>query len=115
MSGIQRQPLDGVLLCGRMVARPGMRQALVDLLIDVAQIAGEREPGCLGVSVHLDVASEDVVVLYEHYADEAAFAEHRANYERYEDYGRMRTRLGELLAEPPQITRLTGIARFVRA
>lgn len=115
MSDIQRQALDGLLLYGRMVARPGMRQALVDLLIEAAEVVGEREPGALGVSVHIDAASEDVVVLYEHYADEAAFAEHRANYERYEDYGRMRARLGELLAEPPQITRLIGIARFVRA
>ncbi len=114
MSDIQRQPLDGLLLYGRMVARPGLRQALVDLLVETADLVGEREPGFLGASVHVDAGSEDAVVLYEHYADAAAFAEHRANYERYEDYAATRVRLGELLAEAPQITRLTGIARFER-
>jgi quinol monooxygenase YgiN len=62
----------------KIVAKPGLKEELVELLIWDADVAAREEPGTLRFDVY-DVPGEpDAVLLYETYADEAAFEAHKA-------------------------------------
>lgn len=117
MSEYAKQTLGGLALVGRMVARPGKREELLQLLDEAIAVFGEHEPdGALTVTIHGSPTNPDMVVLYEHYPGPAALDEHRANYECIPVYGEMRARMNELLAAPVEIVVLaTPVVRYTRS
>jgi len=106
--------LEGLVLVGRAKARSGMRDELIALLREAVALMAPREPDSLLVTFHVSPTDPDLVVLYEHYASDAAFQEHRANYERFPEYAENRSKLQALLAEPLAVERLTPVARHQR-
>lgn len=116
MDAYTREQIGGLALVGRMVAREGKRDELLQLLEEAVAVCGEHEPdGALSATFHVSPASPDLVVLYEHYPSRASLDEHLANYERIPVYGEGRARLRDLLAKPAEIVEaVTPVARFSR-
>jgi autoinducer 2-degrading protein len=56
--------------------RPALRERLLAAITAQAAASREREPGCLQFDVCIDVADPNRVLLYEVYADQAAFEAH---------------------------------------
>lgn len=112
-----KEGLDGLVLIGRMVAREGKRDQLLQLLDEAVAVCSPHEPdGALAVIFHTSPADPDLVVLYEHYPSRASLDEHRANYERIPVYGEMRARMNALLAAPVEIVEVVKpVVRYTRS
>lgn len=117
MNSYTKESLDGLALIGRMVAREGKREELLQFLEEVTAAAAEIEgPAApLAVVFSTSPANPDMVVLYEHYASRASFDEHLANHERISAYRAHLARASELLAQPTEIVEVaTPVARWTR-
>ncbi|MEZ4552290.1 MAG: putative quinol monooxygenase [Dehalococcoidia bacterium] len=114
MTDVAMEELGGLVLVGRAKAHPGRRDELLALLREAVGIMAPREPGSLLATFHVSPADPDLVLLYEHYASDAAFQEHLANYERFPEYQDLRSRLRALLAEPLAVERFAPVVRHQR-
>ena len=118
MNQYKKEPLGGVMLIGRMVAREGKREKLLQFLEELTAAAPEIEgpAAALAVVFSTSPANPDMVVLYEHYASRASLGEHLANHERIPAYRAHLARASELLAQPTEIVEVaTPVVRFSRA
>lgn len=85
----------GVLL--KFTARPGGRDALIAHLTETAALAAD-ESGTMLWTVNASPVEQDVVWVYEAYADAAAKSAHESG----DAYARARARTAELLGSPPE-------------
>lgn len=117
MSEYTREEISGLALVGRMRARPGKRDELLDVLDEMVSLCSRHEPdGALTAVFHTSPADPDAVVLYEHYPSRASLDEHRRNYERIPAYGEIRARMDALLTGPVDIVEAARpVVRFARA
>ena len=69
----------------KIVAKPGVREQLLEFLRWDAAVARDEEPGTTRFDVWNVPDQPDAVYLYEAYADREAFARHQANepYKRF--------------------------------
>jgi quinol monooxygenase YgiN len=105
---------EAISLYGRFTAKAGMRSTLLGLLSAQIELVRENEPGVEVALLHTVTDDEDAVVLFERYADVDALATHQANNAEDERYVAMLGKLRDLLAGPPEITRLNPEAGFTR-
>lgn len=56
-------------------ARPGNEQHLEEILVEMVKLT-RREPGCRVYQVHRSTEYDGVFLIYEHFADQAAFDVH---------------------------------------
>lgn len=82
----------------RFTAHEGRGDELAAAVDDMFATA-EREPGTLVYAAHRDRDQPDAVVMYELYADDGALDDHGAS----EAADRFGARLGDLLAEEPEV------------
>jgi quinol monooxygenase YgiN len=66
-----------ITLIARYYVKPGHVEAVADALRQMAPLVAKREPGCLLYRVNRSDDDENLLLLYEEYADEAALAGHR--------------------------------------
>jgi quinol monooxygenase YgiN len=116
MSAYSREEIGGLVLVGRMLAREGKRDELLQLLDETVALCAEYETdGALTATFHISPANPDLVVLYEHYPSRASLTEHQANYQRIPAYGEMRARMNEFLAAPIEVVEVVKpVVRFAR-
>jgi quinol monooxygenase YgiN len=82
-----------LVLLVEMRIRPGKRAAFMPLVLENGKRSLEDEPGCTRFDVLAPADGADRVVLYEIYADDAAFDAHR----RTEHYARFKEASRDLL------------------
>jgi len=117
MNEYSKDAMKGIALVGRMVAREGKREELLQLLEEAVGVCARHEPdGALTAVFHISPSNPDMVVLYEQYPSRASLDEHLANYERIPVYGELRGRLNALLAKPVEIVEaVEPVVRYSRA
>jgi quinol monooxygenase YgiN len=96
---------DEIVLVARFRAAAGRAEELVELCRE-AVAGAAAEPGTLEYRLHRDGADPDVVVFYERYADQEAFAAHRDS-ERMTTFGRT---VAPLLDGAPDLMFLSPVA-----
>ena len=69
--------MSNVALVITLKLKPGKRDAFLPLISENARASARDEPGCQTFDVILPEDSEDTVILYEVYDDDAAFAAHQ--------------------------------------
>ena len=90
-----------ISLLVRLVAKPGMRPALLEVLNTYTDGLAE-EPGTEMFVVSLDPESEDTVWLYEIFADEQAQNDHRSS----DGFAVLMGAMPPYLAGPPAVLRM---------
>ncbi len=65
------------VLLARYQVKPGHREQVEQSLARMAALVARDEPGCRLYQVLRSLESDDELVLYEHYEDEAALEAHR--------------------------------------
>ena len=88
----------------RLTASPGMRAALLDALHRYADGLRE-EPGTEMYVVHTDPDDENIVWLYEIFADEDAQRAHQSA----DGFARLMGEIPDLLGGPPAVLRLSPL------
>ena len=68
-----------VTVVATLRAARGKADALAALLVEQAGVIRRTEPGCIVYRVHRSASDPDAFLFYEIYADDAAFAAHRAS------------------------------------
>jgi quinol monooxygenase YgiN len=68
-----------VTVVATLRAAPGKADGLAELLVEQAGVIRKTEPGCIVYRVHRSTSDPDAFLFYEIYADDAAFAAHRAS------------------------------------
>ena len=91
--------MSKVVIFTRLVAKPGRRAELLDVLSELGS-ATNVEPGNVEFDIYAARDEPDVVLGYEVFVDDDAVVAHRAT----EPVRVARERLDDLLAEPPEIT-----------
>ena len=91
--------MSKVVIFTRLVATPGRRAELLDVLAELGS-ATSAEPGNVQFVIHAARDEPDVVLGYEVFIDDNAVVAHRAT----EPVRVARERLDDLLTEPPEIT-----------
>ena len=66
-----------IVLIARYHCKPGQRDTVEAALHEIAPLVAEREPGCKLYQVSRSQEDENLLLLYEQYADEAALLTHR--------------------------------------
>jgi autoinducer 2-degrading protein len=66
-----------IVLIARYYVKPGQVEAVVEALRRMAPLVAQHEPGCLVYRVSRSDDDQNLLLLYEEYADEAAFRGHR--------------------------------------
>lgn len=94
--------MSEIALIAKITARPGARADALAAFAPLLEQA-EAEAGTTTYLVHLDADDDDVIWMYERYADADAHEAHRRS-DVMKTAGRA---LGEHLAGPPEITRMT--------
>jgi (4S)-4-hydroxy-5-phosphonooxypentane-2,3-dione isomerase len=61
----------------KLRAAPGKGDALAALLVEQAAVVRAAEPGCLLYRMHRSTRDPELFLVYEMYADDAAFEAHR--------------------------------------
>jgi quinol monooxygenase YgiN len=93
-----------VRIVAEITAKPGQADALRPILL--AMLPPSRaEAGCRHYELHEDLDAVGHFFFYERYTDAAAFAFHLTT----PHFKQLGPAIGELIAEPPKITRLTVI------
>ena len=59
-------------------AAKGKADALVAMLTEQVEVVRKAEPGCTAYRLHRSTSDPDLLLFYETYVDEAAYALHRA-------------------------------------
>ena len=71
--------MANVTVVATLRAARGKADALAALLVEQAGVIRKTEPGCIVYRVHRSTSDPDAFLFYEIYADDAAFAAHRAS------------------------------------
>jgi quinol monooxygenase YgiN len=71
--------MPNVTVVATLRAAKGKADALAALLVEQAAVIRKTEPGCVVYRVHRSTSDPDAFLFYEIYADDAAFAAHRAS------------------------------------
>ena len=66
-----------IVLVAKYYVKPGNSDAVIEALKRMKPLVEKDEPGCLLYQVSLGSEAENLVMLYEHYIDEAALSAHR--------------------------------------
>jgi autoinducer 2-degrading protein len=66
-----------IVLVARYQVKAGMAGAVLEALTRMARFVKEQEPGCTLYQVNRSTENPDQFLLYEQYADQAAFEGHR--------------------------------------
>jgi quinol monooxygenase YgiN len=66
-----------IVLVAKYHTKPGRREEVIAALERMGPLVAESEPGCALYQVARSTEDEDLLLLYEHYTDEAALAAHR--------------------------------------
>ncbi|MFO1303278.1 MAG: putative quinol monooxygenase [Burkholderiales bacterium] len=99
---------QAVTVFARIRAAPGRGDALAALLAEQVGAVRRTEPGCLEYRVHRATEDPDLFAFYEIYADDAAFAAHRAS-PHLADFRRRREE-GGLVQGPAQVEVYRAVA-----
>ncbi len=91
--------MSKVALHFKVTAKPGKGDEVVAVLGEMFNGAVDAEPGTLTYVMHRQKDNPDVIVFYEMYADDAAFAAHSQN-PVLQAAG---PKLGDLMAAPPEM------------
>lgn len=67
-----------IVLVARYHVRPGHREEVLAALARMAPAVAASEPGCRLYQVSRSLDDDDLVLLYEHYVDQAALEAHRS-------------------------------------
>ena len=97
----------GALL--QLTAREGRRDDLLRVLGNYLRTLHDGEPGTTLISVAADPGQEDIVWMWEEFADPAAV---QAHFE-HDFFRALQLELADLLAEPVAVRPLTPVARHV--
>jgi len=87
-----------VSIIAKITAQPGRRDEVAAVLSGVLTHANE-EPGTLAYSLHADGADDDVLWMYELYADQQALTDHSQT----ETFKALGGAVGALLAGRPEL------------
>jgi quinol monooxygenase YgiN len=71
--------MANVIVVATLRAASGKADALAALLTEQCAVIRKTEPGCIVYRVHRSAQDQDAFLFYEIYADDAAFAAHRAS------------------------------------
>jgi quinol monooxygenase YgiN len=93
-----------VQLVAVLTAKTGQEAQLRRALHDIIPMV-KAEPGCIEYAMHVDRQDQSRIVMFEIWADQAALDAHGAA----PAFQSLAARFGELLAEPPSLTRLQRI------
>lgn len=66
-----------IVLVARYTCKPGNRTKVLEQLKKMAPLVASTEPGCKLYQASVSTENENLILLYEHYVDEAALAAHR--------------------------------------
>jgi quinol monooxygenase YgiN len=66
-----------IVLVAKYHVQPGKRDEVVAALKRMAPLVKQHEPGCKLYHANISTENPDLILLYEHYADQQAFAGHR--------------------------------------
>ena len=66
-----------IVLVAKYTCKPGNRPKVLEQLKKIAPLVAATEPGCKFYQVSKSTENENLIVLYEHYVDQAALAAHR--------------------------------------
>ncbi len=66
-----------IVLVAKYTCKPGNRPKVLEQLKKIAPIVAATEPGCKFYQASISTENENLILLYEHYVDEAALAAHR--------------------------------------
>lgn len=100
-------PAFGALL--QLTARDGMRDDLLRVLGNYVRTLEDGEPGTTLMAVAADPNDEDLVWMWEEFADPAAI---QAHFD-HDFFRALQLELADLLAEPVAVRPLAPIARHV--
>jgi quinol monooxygenase YgiN len=65
-----------IFITGTIEIEPQLRGSLLDAIAPLVRATREQEPGCLEYAFMADTVREDLIVVLERWADEAALAAH---------------------------------------
>lgn len=66
-----------IVLIAKYFVKPGNLETVLGYLREMAPEVEKHEPGCKFYTASISQDQEDLIILVEHYEDEAAFAGHR--------------------------------------
>jgi quinol monooxygenase YgiN len=69
--------MTGALTVVARIRARGKGDALAELLVEQAGVVRKAEPGCLVYRMHRSTTDAELFLVYEVYADDAAFEAHR--------------------------------------
>lgn len=104
MGDIMNDQANNVVLIARLVARPGKEQALFAAISATVPLV-LKEDGCVSYLAHASLQAPNTVVMYEVWADKAAFDAHAAG----PAFKELASRFDELLSEPLSVEVLRRI------
>jgi quinol monooxygenase YgiN len=66
-----------IVLVAKYTCKPGNRPKVLEQLKKIAPLVAATEPGCKFYQASISTENENLILLYEHYVDQAALAAHR--------------------------------------
>ena len=66
-----------IVLVAKYTYKPGNRPKVLEQLKKIAPLVAATEPGCKFYQASISTENENLILLYEHYVDQAALAAHR--------------------------------------
>jgi autoinducer 2-degrading protein len=66
-----------IVLVAKYTCKPGNRPKVLEQLKKIAPLVAASEPGCKFYQASISTENENLILLYEHYVDQAALAAHR--------------------------------------
>lgn len=66
-----------IVLVAKYTCKPGNREKVLEQLRKMSPLVAKTEPGCKLYQASISTENENLILLYEHYQDQAALAAHR--------------------------------------
>jgi quinol monooxygenase YgiN len=66
-----------IVLVAKYTCKPGNREKVLEQLRKMSPLVASTEPGCKLYQASISTENENLILLYEHYVDQAALAAHR--------------------------------------
>jgi quinol monooxygenase YgiN len=66
-----------IVLVAKYTCKPGNREKVLEQLKKMSPLVAKTEPGCKLYQASISTENENLILLYEHYQDQAALAAHR--------------------------------------
>lgn len=66
-----------IVLVAKYTCKPGNREKVLEQLRKMSPLVAATEPGCKFYQASISTENENLILLYEHYVDQAALAAHR--------------------------------------